>query len=139
MDDEEYAEIQAVAESARLTVSAWVRSVLREARTQRSNRKDDAPVPDGAGPNRSAPANREPCLPDADPRWVQAVMDRHGFTSGDRAVLYALRRAAGTLPAASRIAKLRGSGWSGELEALRPGGAHGGATEEPAAKDETHR
>lgn len=102
MDDAEYDEIQEAADARRLTVSAWVRQTLREARTP-----DASPV-DGAG---------QPSTPNPD--LVRRVMQRHGLATPAEALDFALRRAAEPPLSRSDMLSLRGMGWSGDLAALR--------------------
>lgn len=110
MDDTEYDEIQEAADAARLTVSAWVRQRLRDARAGRL-----APP--------SAPARDETLRPD--PSLIRAVMDRHGLTSPTEALDFALRRAADPPLSRSELLALRGAGWSGDLKTLRGPGRNG--------------
>jgi len=130
MEDAEYGEIQEAAEAARLTVSAWVRQVLRAARAQSSNRDAEGGVPPADAPRGgTGPAERLAVGAEPDPAslvaspaaagLVRAVMERHGFTEPERAVIFALRRAAEPEHAAPRLLELRGSGWPGSLDDLR--------------------
>lgn len=110
MDDAEYDEIQEAADSARLTVSAWVRQQLRDAR---------AGVPSSS----SSPTRDETLHPDPD--LVRAVMDRHGLATPTDALDFALRRAARPPLSSSELLALRGAGWSGDLKTLRGPGRAG--------------
>lgn len=105
MDDAEYDEIQEAADSARLTVSAWVRQRLRDARSGHP----------AASP--STPTRDEALHPD--PELVRAVMDRHGLATPTEALDFALRRAANPPLSRSELLALRGGGWSGDLKTLR--------------------
>lgn len=110
MDDAEYDEIQEAADSARLTVSAWVRQQLRDARAGR-------PASDASSPSRDETLQPDPDL-------VRAVMDRHGLATPTEALDFALSRAASPPLSRSELLALRGAGWSGDLETLRgPGRA----------------
>lgn len=111
MDDTEYDEIQEAADSARLTVSAWVRQQLRDARSGRPTSST------------SAPARDEALHPD--PELVRAVMDRHGLATPTEALDFALRRAASPPLSRSELIALRGAGWSGDLNTLRGPGRAG--------------
>lgn len=111
MDDAEYDEIHEAADSARLTVSAWVRQKLRDAR---SGRPASSP---------SARTRDEALHPD--PELVRAVMDRHGLATPTEALDFALRRAASPPLSRSELLALRGAGWSGDLKALRGPGRAG--------------
>lgn len=110
MDDAEYDEIQEAADAARLTVSAWVRQRLRDAR---------------AGRPTAVPAHASDVALQPDPDLVRAVMDRHGLASAKEALDFALRRAADPPLSRSDLLALRGAGWSGDLEALRGPGRAG--------------
>lgn len=130
MDDAEYDEIQDAADAARLTVSAWVRRSLRtqRARARVSNREEGATVLAMAGPAPS-PARDGTGRP-PDDVLVRAVMERHGISSPMEAVDFALRRAAEPPLAPGDLLALRGTGWSGDLEALRAHPMRG--TKDPA-------
>ncbi len=111
MDDAEYDEIQEAADSARLTVSAWVRQRLREARAGRPSSHSSTPI-------------REEAI-HPDPQLVRAVMDRHGLATPTEALDFALRRAANPPLSSSELLALRGAGWSGDLKTLRGPGRAG--------------
>ena len=132
MDDAEYQEIQAAAADRRLTASAWVRQVLRRARDQ-GREGEDAPGPVAA--LRAAPpmmsaepaATRPPPvvgeavseLAYRDLALVREVMRRHGLPSIQDAIRYALRRAAEPPMVREEMLELRGTGWAGDLDAMR--------------------
>jgi len=92
MDDTEYAEIQQAAEAKRLTVSHWVRTALRDARTEGG----------AAAPHPSD--------------LVRVVMERHALSSPAEAIDFALRRAAQAPLTRVDLLALRGSGWPGTPE-----------------------
>jgi Arc/MetJ family transcription regulator len=110
MGDAEYDEIQEAADAARLTVSAWVRQQLRDARAGRAT----------PGSASTGDVALHP-----DPDLVRAVMDRHGLASPTEALDFALRRAADPPLSRSELLALRGAGWSGNLKALRGPGRAG--------------
>jgi Arc/MetJ family transcription regulator len=116
MDDAELEEIQAEAERTRLTVSEWVRQVLREARGAVGS-----PVPgvvrEAGAAYRGKPRSRSPVL--VDDEVLHRVMERYRFPTRSAAVHYALERAAE--PPMSREEKLamRGTGWHGDLDQIR--------------------
>lgn len=110
MDDGEYDEIQEAAATRRLTVSAWVRQTLREARAPGSA------VGDALNPEAPV-ATDKPSEPDMD--LVRAVMARHGLKTPAEAISYALRRAAEPPLTRRALLGLRGSGWRGDLDGLR--------------------
>lgn len=113
MDDAEYDEVQEAADARRLTVSAWVRQTLRAARaaagevTKTSSRGASSPTAEGAAGLA------------ADPTLVRQVMQRHGLSSPAEAIDLALRRAAEPPLSRSDLLALRGTGWAGDLAALR--------------------
>lgn len=113
MDDAEYDEIQGAADTRRLTVSAWVRQTLREARAP-----DASTTQDTLEPQRTATPN---------PELVRQVMHRHGLATPAEALDFALRRAAEPPLSRNDMLSLRGTGWSGDLAVLRanPRGATG--------------
>ena len=56
---------------------------------------------------------------DIDEKAVAAVMRRYGFGSRREAVNYALRALATEPLAVAAARKMRGSGWSGDLDVVR--------------------
>jgi hypothetical protein len=109
MSDEEYAEIEAAAASARLTISGWVRGSLRAARE-------------------SAPEHHRAA--DGDPRAVRErtpsygdlltrVMERYRLPDPESAVRFALRRAADPPLSRDEILAMEGTGWEENLDVLR--------------------
>jgi Arc/MetJ family transcription regulator len=56
---------------------------------------------------------------DIDEKAVAAIMRRYGFGTRREAVNYALRAVATDPLSVSAARKLRGSGWSGDLDTLR--------------------
>jgi Arc/MetJ family transcription regulator len=59
---------------------------------------------------------------DIDDDACQRVMDRYHLTSKRDAVDVALRIVAGEVLDAEQARQLRGSGWEGDLDAMRAGG-----------------
>ena len=121
MDDEEYDEVQQAADAARLTVSAWVRQMLRIARTPdfgSGTAVYAAPHPPSPPRPRSEPGApiRVP-----DPETLRRVMARHGLSSPEEALAFALRKAAEPALEREDLMSLRGTGWSGDLDRLRTG------------------
>jgi len=129
MDDAEYNEIQEAADARRLTVSAWVRQTLRAARVSEHQGTDE----DGRGDRRPGMAGIQiPLAADdvaPDPGLIQQVMQRHGLATPTEAIDFALRRTAEPALTRSDMLSLRGTGWSGDLAALR---AHSQGTRDPA-------
>ena len=117
MDDAEYQEIQDAAAAERLTASAWVRAVLREAREG----SGDASAPSEPPSTPADPsADADPSVLTRDDRaLIEAVMRRHGFASARDAILYALRRAAEPPLLRQQMLELRGMGWPGDLDRMR--------------------
>jgi Arc/MetJ family transcription regulator len=58
-----------------------------------------------------------------DDALVERVMRLYGLKTKREAIDYALRKAAGLPETYKRILELRGSGWGGDLEAMRTGRA----------------
>jgi len=56
---------------------------------------------------------------DIDDDLVASVMRRYGVRTKKEAVDLALRRAVGPMPDRAEMLALRGSGWDGDLDALR--------------------
>ena len=56
---------------------------------------------------------------DIDEDACSAVMERYGFTTKREAVNFALRHLAGEPLSLAEARSLRGSGWDGDLDALR--------------------
>lgn len=110
MTDGEYAEIEEAAAGARLTVSGWVRGALRAAR-------DPAPGSHGAAGGGTTPVarEREPAYGDL----LTRVMHRYGLPDAESAVRFALRRAADPPLSRDEILAMEGTGWEGDLAALR--------------------
>jgi Arc/MetJ family transcription regulator len=62
---------------------------------------------------------RSPVL--VDDRLLQLVMERYRFPTRAAAVDFALERAAEPLMTGEQMLAMRGTGWSGDLEAIRSG------------------
>lgn len=120
MDDEEYNEIQDAADARRLTVSAWVRQTLRIARRSKPEaRKEEAPR-DGRHEASESPSPSYAADETApNPALIRKVMQRHGLATPAEAIEFALQRSAEPVLAQSDLLSLRGTGWSGDLAALR--------------------
>jgi Arc/MetJ family transcription regulator len=106
MTDDEYSEIEEAAASARLTVSGWVRGTLRAARD-----------PASGGQGAALGAVRERTLPYGE--ILTRVMERYGLPDAESAVRFALRRAADPPLSRDEILAMEGTGWEGDLDALR--------------------
>lgn len=58
---------------------------------------------------------------DIDDELIASVMRRYGLTTKKDAVDFALRRAVGPVPSREEMLALEGTGWDGDLDALRAG------------------
>ena len=111
MTEVEHQEVQAAAAAARTTVSEWVRRTLREARR----------FPEGTDSGfMAAVRERTPAYGDL----LVQVMEQYGLPDEESAVRFALRRAADPPLSRDEILTMEGTGWEGDLSALR-------STEEP--------
>lgn len=123
MSEEELEEIRAAAERHRTSVSAWVRSVLREERererTGRPRLLRETPTA-YAGAERSAKGKIRIEL-DVDEAVLEAVRARYRLSSPRAAIEYVLRRAAITPMSKDEALAMQGIGWEADLEAMRSG------------------
>ncbi len=123
LSEAELEEIRDAARRNRVTVSAWVRRTLREAR-ERELRGGAAAVR-GARPEYRIPESAhyplvtlEVTLPEAD---LEAIRERYGLRDWPRAVKEAVWRQA-TVPMTKEEAlAMRGVGWDGDLDEMRDG------------------
>lgn len=123
LSEAELDEIRDAARRNRVTVSAWVRRTLREAR-ERELRGGAAAVR-GARPEYRIPESAhyplvalEVTLPEAD---LEAIRERYGLRDWPRAVKEAVWRQA-TVPMTKEEAlAMRGVGWDGDLDEMRDG------------------
>ena len=123
MSDEELDEIRGAAERRLMTVSAWVRLVLREERA-RAVRGRSAAVRERGRPYGEAPAGptrRVRIEVDVKEELLEAVRERYRLTSRRAAVEFALRRAAVRPMSKEEALSMEGVGWDGDLEAMRSG------------------
>ena len=127
MSQKELDEIRAAAERQLLTVSEWVRLVLREER-ERAVRGGSTAVRDRGRPYGYAPADA-PAGPtrrvrvelDVKEELLEAVRERYHLTSRRAAVEFALRRAAVRPMSKEEALAMEGVGWDGDLGAMRSG------------------
>lgn len=122
LSEEEHEEIRATAEGERLTVSEWVRQALRAAR-ERPGRPTSA-VREPRPSYQPSPAPLRPRVSvelELDEALLEAVRMRYHQPTWRAAVEYALRRAAVAPMSRDEALEMRGSGWEGDLEALRRG------------------
>ena len=123
LSEAELDEIRDAARRNRVTVSAWVRRTLREAR-ERELRGGAAAVRE-ARPEYRIPESAhyplvtlEVTLPEAD---LEAIRERYGLRDWPRAVKEAVWRQA-TVPMTKEEAlAMRGVGWDGDLDEMRDG------------------
>jgi Arc/MetJ family transcription regulator len=123
MSEAELDEIRTAAERRLMTVSAWVRLVLREER-ERAARGWPAAVRERGGPYGEPPAGptrRIRVEVDVREELLEAVRERYHLTSRRATVEFALRRAAVTPMSKEEALRMEGVGWDGDLEAMRSG------------------
>lgn len=119
MSEDEHAEIRRAAEAARMTVSAWVRTALRDARAVGAARPVGEHGPDyGARPVTS---RRVPIELDLEEELLETVRQRHHLPNWRATVEYALRRLAVRPMSREEALAMRGAGWDGDLERSRVG------------------
>lgn len=123
MSDDEYEGIRETARRHRTTVSEWVRRALRQYRPEsgrgvvREARPEYGEAPPGA-PRVPRKVLMEVAI---DPDLLERVMDRYHVSTPRLAVDYALRRAAFPPMTKEEVLAMRGTGWPGDLEAMRSG------------------
>ncbi len=121
MTEKELDEIRAAAKRRLMTVSAWVRLVLREER-ERALRGRSAAVRERARPYGEAPAGptrRVRVEVDVKEELLEAVRERYHLPSRRAAIEFALRRAAVRPMSKEEALGMEGVGWDGDLEAMR--------------------
>ncbi len=121
MTEKELDEIRAAAKRRLMTVSAWVRLVLREER-ERALRGRSAAVRERGRPYGEAPqgpTRRVRVEVDVKEELLEAVLERYHLTSQRAAVEFALRRAAVRPMSKEEALGMEGVGWDGDLEAMR--------------------
>ncbi len=106
MTEAEYEEVRQAALALRMTVSEWVRRSLRESRR---------PEEGGGLGSGATVRERTPTYGDL----LERVMQRYGLPDGEAAVRFALRRAADPPLSRDEILAMEGTGWAGDLAALR--------------------
>ena len=125
MKEKELDEIRATAERRRMTLSAWVRLVLREERER--VRRGQAPVVrergQGYGGGRAGPTARVRIEVDLKEELLEAVRERYHLTSRRAAIEFALRRAAVRPMSKEEALAMEGVGWGGDIEEMRSGDA----------------
>ena len=123
MSEKELDEIRSAAERHHMTVSAWVRRILREER-ERGVRGQSTSVRErgsryGDGPG--GPTRRVRVEVDVKEELLEAVRERYRLTSRRAAVEFALRKAAVKPMSKEEALSMEGVGWDGDLEAMRSG------------------
>ena len=124
MSQKELDEIRAAAERHRVTVSEWVRIVLRGERERTVRGLSAAVLRERGTPYGDAPAGptrRVRIEVDVKEELLEAVRERYHLTSGRAAVEFALRRAAVRPMSKEEALAMQGVGWDGDLGAMRSG------------------
>ncbi|GMV04492.1 MAG: hypothetical protein AMXMBFR53_07720 [Gemmatimonadota bacterium] len=122
MSEAEHEEIRSAAERERLTVSEWVRQVLRDARVRGARGALAVREPRPAyGASPGTLRTRVQVELELDEALLEAVRRRYHQPNWRAAVEYALRRAAVTPMTREEALEMRGAGWEGDLDALRGG------------------
>jgi len=130
MGQAELDEIRAAAERHHMTVSAWVRLVLREERERTvRGRSAAASRPVAAVRERGPTYGDEPSGPtrrvrlelEVKEELLEAVRERYHLSSQRAAVEFALRRAAVKPMSKEEALAMEGAGWDGDLGAMRSG------------------
>ncbi len=123
MSEKELDEIRAAAGRHLMTVSAWVRLVLREAR-ERAVRGRSTAVRERVssyGDEPAGPTRRIRVEVDLKEELLEAVRERYHLPSQRAAVEFALRRAAVRPMSKEEALSMEGVGWDGDLGAMRSG------------------
>ena len=123
MSEEELEEIRVVADRHRMTVSHWVRLVLREARKGDPGGRPASlrEVPPRYGAAASGPTPRVRIEMDVKEELLDTVRERYHLPNRRAAVEYALRRAAVRPMSKEEALAMQGAGWDGDLDQLRAG------------------
>lgn len=119
MEEAEWSEIQAAADRARLTVSEWVRLVLRDARSgtpPASPAVRESAATYASDEAATGTGGRTTAL--VDEALLQRVMDAYHLPTGTSAIHFALRRLAPPPMGRSELLAVTGTGWEGTLEDL---------------------
>ena len=123
LSEAELDEIRDAARRNRVTVSAWVRRTLREAR-ERELRGGAAAVREARPQYRAPESSDNPFvtlevrLPEAD---LEAIRERYGLRNWPRAVKEAVWRQAIVPMTKEEALAMRGFGWDGDLDEMRDG------------------
>lgn len=123
LSEAELEEIRDAARRNRVTVSAWVRRTLREAR-ERELRGGAAAVREARPEYRTPESAHYPLvtlevtLPEAD---LEAIRERYGLRNWPRAVKEAVWRQAIVPMTKEEALAMRGVGWDGDLDEMRDG------------------
>ncbi len=123
MSKRELDEIRTTAERHHMTVSAWVRLVLREERERALRGRSTAVRESGPpyGDATAGPTRRIRLEVDVKEELLEAVRERYHLTSQRAAVEFALRRAAVRPMSKEEALSMEGAGWDGDLGAMRSG------------------
>ena len=123
LSEAELEEIRDAARRNRVTVSAWVRRTLREAR-ERELRGGAAAVREARPEYRAPESSHNPFvtleirLPEAD---LEAIRERYGLRDWPKAVKEAVWRQAIVPMTKEEALAMQGVGWDGDLDEMRDG------------------
>ena len=120
IDEQEYEEIREFAEAQRMTVSEWVRQVLRDARNrERGDRRTwIVHEPSERYDQRRLP-RRTRIEIDVDEALLDSVQARFHLPSRRSAVEYVLGRVAVTPMTREEALAMEGTDWDGDLDEIR--------------------
>ena len=121
MSESELDQIRAAAERGGLTVAAWVRGVLREARDRERTGAARLREPSARYGADSPTVERVRIELELKPDLLDAVRVRYHLPSRRAAVEFALRRVAVQPMSRDEALGMQGVGWEGDLDAQRSG------------------
>lgn len=123
MSEAEHEEIRAAADRRRMTVSEWVRVILRDGRARElrgaaATVREVAPGYPGPGSGIGRRVRFELDLREA---LIEAVRQRYHLPNPQAAIEFALRRVAVRPMSKDEALAMEGVGWDGDLESMRSG------------------
>lgn len=123
MTPEELDEIRAAAGRQHMTVSEWVRLVLREERDRVVRGRSAAVRERGEpyGDTRAGPTRHVRVDVEVKEELVEAVRERYHLANRRAAIEFALRRLAVRPMSKKEALSMEGVGWDGDLGAMRSG------------------
>jgi Arc/MetJ family transcription regulator len=126
MTEVEYAEVKAAANAERMTVSAWVRRVMRDARRKLgAERGVPSTVREHSARFGAASAHgllegrRVRTEIRLHPRLLEQVQDLYNLPTPEAAIDYALHRVLIRPMTRHEVLAMEGTGWEGDLDAMR--------------------